>query len=105
MMVPVHFGQHQVLAIVDTAAQATVVSEDLYRKLVGSTPCEHNARSVKLVGLGGKETDGWRVPNLTFRLGNLVFEWSVIVAPVQVMMLHYLIDVYFPIFWGLKYTN
>ena len=87
LLVLATFGDLKFPAIVDTAAQTTLISTGLYRRTHGVEPCVHSAIKMKLSGLGGVPRVGWRIPNFPFRIGNKLFDWSVTVTDMEDPML------------------
>ena len=80
MVVPVKINGIRTLATVDTAAQKTIISKDLYSKL-------DPVRRGKEVHLCNAEKDktmtGFHLPSLTIELGANTYTWDVIVAPIS----------------------
>jgi hypothetical protein len=80
MMVSIQCGPKETLAVVDTAAQATLVNRDFYLQLEVESSLE-NKKVVLLKGLGEIAVEAVKVPQFQFQLGDTTFTWDVFVTP------------------------
>ena len=82
LMVPAILGPHQVLALVDTAAQATLVNQEICEGWLRRPLTDDDQGRAKLRGLGGQIVWGWKVLNFPFRIGDTTYQWDVIATPI-----------------------
>ena len=83
--IPITVQSTPVLAIVDTAAEVTIISEDLFKGMKSEPPV---LRRVRLNTAGKNlEMHGRVIGPIQLELGNMVFEEDVYVAPIRDDML------------------
>ena len=87
LMVPAEIGEEQHLAVVDTAAQVTLLSQTLCERYLGRPLLDTHFTQVKLRGFGGHLVLGWKVPQIRFKLGSTFYCWEVIAAPIKEAMI------------------
>ena len=80
LIVPAKCEKLSVDAVVDTAAQATLISQNLFNKVKRAYG---KGTSVVLKGLGEQPVDAKSVPDFEFKLGERTFRWTVYVAPMS----------------------
>ena len=87
IMVPVTIMSTEISAVIDTAAEATVISTELFEQLSRS----HTFEKGEKVILGNAEQknymEGLLVPGLRFTLGKVSYTWDIVVAPISDSML------------------
>ena len=81
LVVPAKCGKFEIDAVVDTAAQATLISESLFSKLSHMYPKAKQGKTMSLKGLGDQPVEAQAIPGFKFRLGDKYFQWTVLVAP------------------------
>ncbi len=85
LVVPVKLDGQEILAIVDTGAQHTVISKTTYEKLSK----EHHPCQRYRLGNAEKDTfmEGFSINDVDMQLGEKAVPWSLIVAPIADAML------------------
>ena len=82
LQIPIQVNHLPLMCIVDTGAEATVMSREVYKQLnLGSQPeskraCLGNAESGKTMGV----FDGY---NVALKIGSKEWDWTVYIAPIQ----------------------
>ena len=76
-----------VRAVVDTAGQITVISEDLFSQLPNATALPAG-EPIVLRGAGkGSQMKGWLIPDIPLQMGHKTFPWKCCVAPIADTMI------------------
>lgn len=83
LLVPARVIQRPVLALVDTAAQATLVRQSVCEDVLALSMCDGSYASVKLEGLGGHLLQGWKIPKMPLTIGKSTYTWDVIAIPMS----------------------
>jgi hypothetical protein len=80
ILVPIEINGVPLYAILDTAAQVTVVSNDFFKKYLSTVSfmC-----TVSLTGINGKALPAYVTEDILLRIGSHVFKWHVTVADIQ----------------------
>ena len=80
LLIPVKCGEEEAQAVIDTAAQATLVNQDFFLRLPGSKETLDKGKVIMLKGLADVPVEATRIPRFSFQLGNSKFTWDVFVT-------------------------
>ena len=82
LMIPINVNGVDAMAVVDTAAEATVISQELFASLsVNESVC----REEVVLGNAEKQNHmkGFLLPDIAFGIAGKCYRWNVIVAPIS----------------------
>ena len=80
-MVPMRVGDIPVEAIVDSAAQVTVLSEQLFKQM-NMEVCTPTKATLRGIGVG-ERLDALKVPDVKLSIGGTTYNWEVFVANIK----------------------
>lgn len=81
LLVPLKCGKLSTTAVVDTAAQATLVSREFYSLVSQIGPAGIPGEQVLIKGLGEQPVQAEKVVGWKFQLGSSTYQWDVLVTP------------------------
>ena len=82
LVIPIRIKGIHTYAVVDTAAQVSIISEDVFRQI--KHPLTVSEKKILLTGAAkNSKMEARKVSNLPLIIGNQTYNWDLLIAPIQ----------------------